>query len=489
MANYRLSDGYCLRGWRRLPYAAVDAQTGEVSFFDRAQWRALKLCDGAHDLNSPLVPDSVRNQVAEFEQDGLVVPCEPGEGPSADQAYRFFDNRYLGTVHWILTGRCNFRCKHCYMSAPDARYGELSHASVMDIVRQISECGISSVSLSGGEPLVRPDFLEIVDALLDAGVNIRQIYSNGALVSDELLDTLEARGCKPCFVMSYDGAGWHDWVRGVPGAEEMVLDAFRRCSDRGLPTHAQVGLFRGNDAALRNTMLRLRDAGCGSCRVGRMTDDGEWKRNGAGLTLTSEEFYEACLSYLPRYYEDGMPVAVMFSSLVALDPSRPNWYSVVQYKPADERENALALQCAREHVEVFADGRINICQQLDADFVGTLPIVSDDPAAKVAPLCGQLQDGTPLMRYMDMRLHEVVEANGECAACPFLSRCHGGCRAEALLKAGDFCAPSPSACEFYKGGLARRIVETMRGLVPDGDSAMLHDDFVMEALGLAQPAE
>ncbi|WP_289466325.1 radical SAM protein, partial [Klebsiella pneumoniae] len=72
--------------------------------------------------------------------------------------------RYIRTAHWSITGRCNYRCKHCYMSAPDAKLGELSHETIMSIVQQLIDCGIYQVSLTGGEPLVRKDFMEIVDA-------------------------------------------------------------------------------------------------------------------------------------------------------------------------------------------------------------------------------------------------------------------------------------------------------------------------------------
>lgn len=107
------------------------------------------------------------------------------------------------------------------MSAPDAKYGELSHEQIMSIVDQLIGCGVMEVSLTGGEPLVRRDFMEIVDALLAGGIRITTIYSNGKLVTDKLLDQLAEREIRPEFNMSYDGVdGWHDWLRGIPDAEK-----------------------------------------------------------------------------------------------------------------------------------------------------------------------------------------------------------------------------------------------------------------------------
>ena len=97
----------------------------------------------------------------------------------------------------------------------------------MDIIEQMSDCGIMNVTLTGGEPLVRRDFWDIVDGLLKHGIGITQIYSNGKLANEKLLDGLIERGIQPEFNMSYDGdEGWHDWMRGIPDAGKIVLDAF-----------------------------------------------------------------------------------------------------------------------------------------------------------------------------------------------------------------------------------------------------------------------
>ena len=58
------------------------------------------------------------------------------------------------------------------MSAKDAKMGEIEHDNMMDLERQIADCGIMEVSMTGGEPLVRRDFMELVDALLSYRIRI-----------------------------------------------------------------------------------------------------------------------------------------------------------------------------------------------------------------------------------------------------------------------------------------------------------------------------
>ena len=180
---YKLNPGFMLRGWQKLPYAIV-RKGARPTFISKTEMQALQLCNGRIDLSLPLVPQEVRDLLPTLMEHGIVSHCEKGDSIAPEQEYRLYPARYIRTAHWSITGKCNYRCKHCYMSAPDAKLGEMDHDRVMSIVQQLIDCGIYEVSLTGGEPLVRKDFLEIVDALLAGGITITTIYSNGKLVTD-----------------------------------------------------------------------------------------------------------------------------------------------------------------------------------------------------------------------------------------------------------------------------------------------------------------
>lgn len=149
-----LREDLVLRGWEKLPYAVVERPHNGVRFVDARTFEALSLCDGQIDLSLPIISDEVRAFVEKLEEQGAVRRCEPGERLTPDQEYRRYQNRFVRTAHWSITGKCNYRCRHCYMSAPDAKLGEIDHDTMMDLARQIADCGILEVSLTGGEPLV-----------------------------------------------------------------------------------------------------------------------------------------------------------------------------------------------------------------------------------------------------------------------------------------------------------------------------------------------
>ena len=102
------------------------------------------------------------------------------------------------------------------MDAPDAALGELSTRQAFNLIDQMKECGVLCVDITGGEPLVRKDFLQLVDRILSHKMVIRQIYTNGWMLNERMLEEFERREFKPEINISFDGVGWHDWMRVFP---------------------------------------------------------------------------------------------------------------------------------------------------------------------------------------------------------------------------------------------------------------------------------
>ena len=65
-------------------------------------------------------------------------------------------------VIWNLTRRCNLKCRHCYAVAADRHFpGELTTSEAFSVLDDLVAYGIPALILSGGEPLSRPDTLDI----------------------------------------------------------------------------------------------------------------------------------------------------------------------------------------------------------------------------------------------------------------------------------------------------------------------------------------
>ncbi|MEE8442110.1 MAG: radical SAM protein, partial [Dehalococcoidia bacterium] len=74
-------------------------------------------------------------------------------------------------VVWNSTRRCNLHCQHCYTDSKDQSYpGELTNTEARAFIKDLSDYGVPVLLFSGGEPLVRPDLLELVNLAVQGGV-------------------------------------------------------------------------------------------------------------------------------------------------------------------------------------------------------------------------------------------------------------------------------------------------------------------------------
>ena len=92
----------------------------------------------------------------------------------------------LHLVAWEVTRSCNLFCAHCRGSAGPASYsGELTTHECFHLVDQILEVGRPIIILTGGEPLVRSDVLQIAKYAVSRGLRV-VMGTNGTLITEEM---------------------------------------------------------------------------------------------------------------------------------------------------------------------------------------------------------------------------------------------------------------------------------------------------------------
>lgn len=468
---YRLKDKYSLRGWELLPYAVVDRDAHLAKFVEKETFDALSLCDASVDIDLPLVPRSIRDAIKKQAEEGVVEACAPGDGIAERQKYRRYPNRFMAWAHWSITGRCNCKCRHCLLSAPDARYGELSHEDIMRIVNDLGDCGVLNCSITGGEPLVRPDFWEIIDALRDRDIGIIQIYSNGLAVNEDLLDGFERRGLRPEFNMSFDGVGHHDWLRGQPGAEKAVRRAFELCRDRGFPTGAEMCLWKENAHTLRESINYLASVGCRSIKTNPVADTGAWREGGYAdkHDLSLDETLEIYLNYLDDFYRDLPPMFLHLGGFIAADGLLPDVYTLPVVHVAKDPDNVCMCAHARMSMYISAEGRAMTCMPISNND----EFMADYPRIQELGLRKCLTD-SKYMELINTRAGEVLAHNEKCVSCRYRKLCLGGCRAAALLShPRDILAPDEYTCRIFRDGWLQKIESRIAQLRPTAQCSQL----------------
>jgi sulfatase maturation enzyme AslB (radical SAM superfamily) len=146
-----------------------------------------------------------------------------------------------------LTYRCNNNCRHCWLrippSAPEKR-DELSFAEIRDIVDQARAMGCREWNISGGEPMLRPDFADIFDYVTRKATRY-SINTNGTLITPQIAQLMRRKGSK--MVALYGAtAEVHNHVTRTPGSFERTMRGFAYLKEAGAGFTVQLIPMRDN---------------------------------------------------------------------------------------------------------------------------------------------------------------------------------------------------------------------------------------------------
>ena len=138
-----------------------------------------------------------------------------------------------------LTARCNLRCAHCYINEPandaQALEGELSCGELCDLLDQMADEGCLWLLLTGGEPLIRPDFVEIYTHAKKKGFLIT-LFTNGTTLTPRLADYLAKWRPFAIEITLYGHTReTYEQVTGVPGSHARCMQGIELLLERDLP--------------------------------------------------------------------------------------------------------------------------------------------------------------------------------------------------------------------------------------------------------------
>lgn len=148
-------------------------------------------------------------------------------------------------VVWEITLRCDQACHFCGSRAGVARTDELTTEEILDTIGQLAEMGTKEVALHGGEAYLREDFLTIVRAIHDHGMDATMV-TGGRGFTPELAKAAAEAGIRSVS-LSIDGlAPTHEALRGLRGGHASALAALRNLLDAGVAVGCNTQLNRKN---------------------------------------------------------------------------------------------------------------------------------------------------------------------------------------------------------------------------------------------------
>lgn len=445
---YKLQEKIALRSWKLVPYAYYVYGIREAQRLTMEQFGLLSLCDGAHELpESPMLQDLLRA--------GMIRVCEKQENLSDWQKPRSYDNRYFPHLNWAITGKCNFNCLHCFMASDNApMMEEFTWEQCLDLLDSCERCGVQTLTLTGGEPMLHLYFMDIVKECARRRLHIAEINTNGSFITEKMLDEFNRLDMRPLIKISYDGLGHHDWLRNSPGAEEKAIRAIQLCKSKGFSVRVQTNVHRGNIDVIYDTVAQLDVQGVEEIRIIRTTETPRWNENGKGQCLELDEYYETMLALIEKIVAGCHKINVDVWQFAYFKPERKRYYyHPVQCQCGKYQDSIPVCKGARGTIAVAHTGELSPCNQLAGTF------------ASLGIHCGNVKQ-TPLHKllsqgdYLEMvttPVSRVREHNAVCQNCAYWEACMGGCRAISTALTKDFLHYDPAKCLFFKGGYMKKI--------------------------------
>ena len=323
------------------------------------------------------------------------------------------------SIIFEITQRCNLGCRYCYnvwKNHPGYPRGELDTAAAKGLLSKvIRESGCRLVTLSGGEPLLRPDLVEIAGHLRAEGMAVNLI-TNGTLLGEGAVRALVAAGVR---TFELPLLSWRREVHNrLVGAEafDRVTEAF---ADIKLAGGLAVAVFiatEENIADFEETAALAFVLGVDGIMFNRFNPGGEGARHIEELLPSPGRLAEA-LGIADGVVEKyGIPVA----SSIAIPPCivDTSRFRRVAF-------GTCAAGTSRAYYTMDSLGNVRMCNHTPAILGNLLERSFGELTAQ--PAVGDFVGAAPAF----------------CRGCSLERRCQGGCKAAAESSYGDLRAEEP----------------------------------------------
>lgn len=165
-----------------------------------------------------------------------------------------------------LTRRCNLRCVHCYLGESRAQTAEsareLEGSRWSRLIDELTAAGCLEVLLTGGEPLLRPDFGAIYRRARESGL-IVTVFTNATLVTGDTIELFRDLPPNGVEVTLYGATErTYESVTGVPGSHRRCLAGIRALLDAGVDLRLKAVALTVNGREVPAMESMARELGC-----------------------------------------------------------------------------------------------------------------------------------------------------------------------------------------------------------------------------------
>ncbi|SEM18333.1 radical SAM additional 4Fe4S-binding SPASM domain-containing protein [Butyrivibrio sp. ob235] len=206
---------------------------------------------------------------------------------------QLWKNPKLTFLFFELTDRCNLNCMHCGSSCLNTNVTYIDFEVISRTLKEVSERYDPKqimICVTGGEPMLHPDFIKVIAASHDLGFPVG-ITTNGTLIDEEMAENLKKAGLDTVAI-SIDGLEVaHDAFRRNPGAFRKAMQGVKALKRVGIEPQALTVIHKNNFDQLEDIYNFVKAEDFYSWRVVNMNPIGRAKEH-EDLLLDGEQLRE-----------------------------------------------------------------------------------------------------------------------------------------------------------------------------------------------------
>lgn len=326
-------------------------------------------------------------------------------------------------VTLAITNRCNLSCAHCWpASGPDQLDSEVPKDRVEALMGGFAALGAETFTLTGGEPLTHPHWMELLDSACSIpGIREVRLQTNVILITQahiKIFSRLKERGLIIQTSLEGATAATHDRVRGA-GSFMRTLQGLRLLEKNGLASRVCITFteMEHNFEELPDLLVMADAMGVRQFITGTLVSGGRAKEQG-GLAPPTPRQYEHLLK---RYRNDK-----------AFKESYKRIGNIAPLEWAASKPDVSAACCTFiETPYVTAEGRFYPCVMLQADACAATGVYD-------RPLSQAIHEMIPSWSRLQEISRQRLTQLKSCQDCRAYSRCGAGCMGRAYSADGEF---------------------------------------------------
>jgi len=363
-----------------------------------------------------------------------VTLCDIPEQASTSIETRFLDLPDgvppLRSFYLYLTASCNLRCRHCWITPEFSNKPvpgkTIDPKALQDAVIEAKTLGLAHVKLTGGEPMLHPQFKETMDMLTIEGLSM-SMETNGTLITQEMAHYLKEKTNVDFVSVSIDSsvAAEHDAFRGVRGAFDAALRGLDYLVDAGY-ANCQVimSVHRDNKDRMEDLTRLAAEHRAETVKFNPVT----WTGRGVAMHERGEtlDFREhvALYRWVNNKLRQRAPIPVILTVPQALTPVDELW-----------RTKGKSCTCGiSTTLGILGTGEIALCG------IGqTIPELAYGQLGKNS--IREIWLSHPVILQLRRDLDNTREYPGICGSCIHAKSCRTGCVASNYVYGGKLVFP------------------------------------------------